>query len=80
MEKERSGSHEDSSGVAPISEAEEFAKIAGSRQPGFMSEFWSFIRHNKKWWLTPIMVILLLLIVLVIISQTPLAPFIYPFF
>lgn len=58
----------------------EFAQMAEDRQPGFFSEFFLFIRQNKKWWLTPILIILFLLIALVIISQTPLAPFIYPFF
>lgn len=62
------------------SSAEEFSKMAEDRQPGFLSEFWGFLIQNKKWWLTPILVILFLLIVLVIISQTPLAPFVYPFF
>ena len=62
------------------SSAGEFSKIAEDRHPGFLSEFWGFLRQNKKWWLTPILVILFLLIVLVIISQTPLAPFVYPFF
>ncbi len=65
---------------APSTEAEEFAEMADERQPSFLAEFVLFIRSNKKWWLTPIFVILLLLIALVIISQTPLAPFIYPFF
>jgi len=54
--------------------------MAEDRQPGFLSEFWGFLRQNKKWWLTAILIVLFLLIVLVIISQTPLAPFIYPFF
>ena len=54
--------------------------MAEDRQPGFFSEFCNFLRHNKKWWLTPILIILILLIALVVISQTPLAPFIYPFF
>jgi hypothetical protein len=62
------------------SSAEQFAKMAEDRQPGFLREFWTFLRHNKKWWLTPILVVLFLLVALVIISQTPLAPFIYPFF
>ncbi len=57
-----------------------FARIAGERSPGFAREFWDFLRQNRKWWLTPILVILALLIVLVLLSQTPLAPFIYPFF
>lgn len=60
--------------------AKEFSEMAEDRQPGFFSEFWGFLRQNKKWWLTPILVVLFLLIALVIISQTPLAPFIYPFF
>jgi hypothetical protein len=59
---------------------ERFARMAGERPPGFAREFWDFLRQNRKWWLTPILVILVLLIVLVILSQTPLAPFIYPFF
>ncbi len=64
----------------PPSSAAQFAKMAEDRQPGFFSEFCLFLRQNKKWWLTPILIILFLLIALVIISQTPLAPFIYPFF
>ena len=59
---------------------EQFVKLAEDRQPGFFSEFYSFIRQNPKWWLTPILIILFLLIALVIVGQTPLAPFIYPFF
>ena len=58
----------------------QFSEMADDRQPGFFSEFWSFLRQNKKWWLTPIFIVLFLLIALVIISQTPLAPVIYPFF
>lgn len=61
-------------------EADHFAEIAEEEQPGFVREFWYFLRHNRKWWLTPILIVLALLIVLVVISQTPLAPFIYPFF
>jgi hypothetical protein len=57
-----------------------FERLAGEKQPGFLAEFATFLRQNKKWWLTPILIVLLLLIALVIISQTPLAPFIYPFF
>ena len=64
----------------PPDEADRFARMAEEKQPGFFREFWFFLRHNRKWWLTPILVVLLLLIALVIISQTPLAPFIYPFF
>lgn len=58
----------------------EFIRLSEETPPGFLQEFWDFLRQNKKWWLTPIFVILLLLIGLVLVSQTPLAPFIYPFF
>ncbi|MDD2329023.1 MAG: DUF5989 family protein [Lentisphaeria bacterium] len=45
-----------------------------------MSEFWQFLKHNKKWWLLPIIIILLGLGLLVFLSGTAIAPFIYPLF
>jgi hypothetical protein len=47
---------------------------------GFFSELWSFLRHNKKWWLLPIVVMLLIFGALVLLSGTGLAPFIYTLF
>ncbi len=59
----------------------EFEKAAAEqRPPGFLSELWSFLRENKKWWLLPIVVMLLLFGVLVLLSGTGLAPFIYTLF
>ncbi len=59
----------------------EFEKAATEqRPPGFLSELWSFLRENKKWWLLPIVVMLLLFGVLVLLSGTGLAPFIYTLF
>ena len=55
----------------------EFSKIADEQDPGLVAEFWDFLIHNKKWWLTPIIVVLLLMGVLVMLSGTPVAPFIY---
>jgi hypothetical protein len=57
----------------------EFARQAEQRPPGIVAEFWDFLIHNKKWWITPIIVILLLMGALILLSSTPLAPFIYPF-
>jgi hypothetical protein len=56
----------------------EFEKAA-SEQPsgGLLAEFWDFLRHNKKWWLTPILLVLLLFSVLIFLSGTAAAPFIY---
>lgn len=78
MDEDPSPVDESPSGFS--SSSDQFAQMAEEQQPGFFSEFWTFLRQNKKWWLTPILVVLFLLITLVIISQTPLAPFIYPFF
>ncbi len=49
-------------------------------QESLIAEFWSFLKHNKKWWLLPIMLVLLLLGVLIFLSTTAAAPFIYTLF
>ncbi len=59
----------------------DFARQAEAPAPGFLAEFWDFLIHNKKWWLTPIIIVLLLVAVLVIFSaSSPVAPFIYALF
>jgi hypothetical protein len=46
-----------------------------------LSEFWSFLRVRKKWWLAPIVVLLLTLgVILVLTEGSALAPFIYSLF
>jgi Family of unknown function (DUF5989) len=59
----------------------EFEK-AGARADGesLLSEFWSFLAHNKKWWLLPIVIVMLLLGTLILLSSTAAAPFIYTLF
>jgi hypothetical protein len=49
-------------------------------QAGLVREFWSFLRHNKKWWLLPILSVIFLFGVLVFLSGTAVAPFIYTLF
>ena len=49
-------------------------------QAGLVREFWSFLRHNKKWWLLPILSAIFLFGVLVFLSGTAVAPFIYTLF
>jgi hypothetical protein len=59
----------------------EFEKIAAEQpQQSLVSEFLSFLAHNKKWWLLPIVIVLLLLGVLILLSGTAGAPFIYTLF
>jgi len=46
-----------------------------------ISEFWEFLKTNKKWWLVPIVVFLILLGALIILTEgSALAPFIYALF
>ncbi len=54
-----------------------FSDFAEEQDPGLLAEFWDFLLHNKKWWLTPIILVLLLMGVLVMLSGTAAAPFIY---
>lgn len=58
----------------------DFAAQAGDDRPSLVSEFLGFLRHNKKWWLTPIVIALLLLGILVVLGATGAAPFIYTLF
>jgi hypothetical protein len=60
-------------------ERQDLNELVASRQPGVLSEFWQFLKYNKKWWLLPLLIALLLLGLLVILSGSGLAPFIYPF-
>lgn len=59
---------------------DDFEARARQSSPGFLREFWDFLKHNKKWWLTPILLVLLLLGVLVVLGGSGAAPFIYTLF
>ncbi len=61
-------------------DANEFQRAAQADRTNLLSEFWGFLKHNKKWWLMPILVVLLLLGGLVILGGTAAAPFIYTMF
>jgi len=59
---------------------QDFADQANAARPGLLMELWEFLRHNKKWWLTPIILVLLLIGALILLAGTAAAPFIYPLF
>ena len=59
---------------------EKFQKLADQTSPGLAAEFIDFLRHNKKWWLTPIILFLLFLGVVAVLGGTGAAPFIYTLF
>ena len=58
-----------------------FEKAATNQASGsFLSDFWYFLKTNKKWWLMPIIVLFLTAGLLMLLSSTGLAPFIYTLF
>ena len=63
------------------SKKEDFQSLTENRnQSGLMSELFSMLMHNKKWWLTPIVLVLLLFGLLIILGGSSYAPFIYTLF
>ena len=64
----------------PAQSSSDFEQQAAESNRGLAAEFWDFLRHNKKWWLTPIVVAILLVGLLVMLSSSAIAPFIYPLF
>jgi hypothetical protein len=65
---------------ASLSRGEDFAKQAEVKPDGDLSDLWYFLRHNRKWWLTPIVILLLVFGVLVMLGGSAAAPFIYTLF
>ncbi len=61
-------------------QADEFQREGESGRTGLVTEFWDFLKHNKKWWLLPILVTMLLVGALAVLSSTAAAPFIYTLF
>ena len=61
-------------------EPNQFRDLATKGRSSIVTEFWVFLKHNKKWWLLPILIMLLLLGALVLLGGTAIAPFIYPLF
>ena len=46
-----------------------------------VSDFWAFLRQEKKYWLVPIVVMFVLFGMLIVLSQSSaIAPFIYTLF
>ena len=56
-----------------------FDEALNSAPPSLLSEFWEFLRHNRKWWMLPILLVLLAFGILIFLSGTGAAPFIYVF-
>jgi hypothetical protein len=59
---------------------QKFCQLAEQPSSSFLGEFWHFLKHNKKWWLTPIVLTLLLVGLLIVLGGSAAAPFIYTLF
>lgn len=57
-----------------------FEQAADQKQTSLLAEFWSMLKHNKKYWLLPIVLVLLVLGVVIVLGSTAAAPFIYTLF
>jgi hypothetical protein len=71
---------EDAQMAQDSNKPDEFQQAAQAGRTGLLTEFWDFLKHNKKWWLMPILIVLLLLGGLVFLGGTAAAPFIYTLF
>ncbi len=58
----------------------DFSSQAQQSSTGVIREFSDYLRHNKKWWLTPIILSLLMVGLLLVLSSSAVAPFIYALF
>ena len=61
-------------------QVEQFQAAAQAMRTGLVVEFWEFLKHSKKWWLTPILIVILMMGLLVVLSSTGAGPFIYAIF
>ena len=57
----------------------DFEGAAATPPPGFVREFVSFMKRERKWWLAPLLA-LLVVGILVVLSATASAPFVYALF
>ena len=60
--------------------ADRFEEKSQQRRSTLIGELFSWVLHNKKWWLLPILVVLLMLGALVVVGGSGIAPFLYTLF
>ncbi|CAN5829256.1 DUF5989 family protein [soil metagenome] len=60
--------------------AQELERLSSQPQPGLLTEFYDFLKQNKKWWLLPILILLALFGLLIALGGSASAPFIYTLF
>jgi hypothetical protein len=58
----------------------DFEREIGGTRSNLATEFWGFLRENKKWWLLPIIMVFMFVGLLLVLGGTAAAPFIYTLF
>lgn len=61
-------------------DAREVLGRADAAPQSIVRELVDFLRHEKKWWLTPIIVVMAVVGALVMLGSTAAAPFLYTLF
>ena len=61
-------------------EQQQFERMAKAGRTNVVTEFFGYLRESKKWWMLPILIVMLGLGVLVLLTNSPVAPFIYTLF
>ena len=65
----------------PKEDQDNFEEISKEENSfGLLKEFLFMLKHNKKWWLTPIILVLLVFGALILMGSSTYAPFIYTLF
>ena len=61
-------------------EEKSFQEAANEAPPGLVRDFISFMRENRKWWLTPFLVVFGVLALALVLYSTGALPFLYTMF
>ena len=57
-----------------------FEQAGENARAGVITEFWGFLKHNKKWWLLPILLAFVIIGALLVIGGSAAGPLIYTLF
>ena len=58
----------------------DFEQFVSENRGGLFSEYWGFLKENKKWWLLPILISFGFFGSLLVLGGSGAAPFIYTLF
>jgi fluoride ion exporter CrcB/FEX len=61
-------------------DSDDFLEQSRRKRSSLAVELYRLLRHNKRWWLTPIIVVMLLLGLISLFAGGSVAPFIYTLF